>query len=109
MSDTTVTRRSAMGGAAALALGLTSSARAQTNAITKPPSGPRAGTVTGVVYESSTGGPRQPGERGVAGVQGSNGHEIVRTEAQGRYSLPVCGEGGVFVLKPIGCGFARAP
>jgi len=98
-----------MGGAAALALGLTSSARAQTNAITQPPSGPRAGTVTGVVYESSTGGPRQPGERGVAGVQVSNGHEIVRTDAQGRYSLPVDDEAVVFVIKPSGYGLPLEP
>jgi len=109
MSDTTITRRSAMTGAASLALGLTSSARAQTNQATQVASRPATGTATGVVYESGTGGPRQPDERGLVGVQVSNGREIVKTDAEGRYSLPIDDEAVIFVIKPSGYGVPLDP
>src|SRR5262249_16210012 len=109
MSDTAITRRGAMTGAAALALGLTSSAQAQTDKVAQSPSGRSVGTVTGVVYESGTGGARQPGERGLVGVQVSNGREIVKTDAQGRYSLPVDDEAVVFVIKPSDYGLPLEP
>jgi hypothetical protein len=96
MTNTQLTRRSAMTGAASLALGLTSSAHAQT----AQPSQRR--TVTGIVYESSTGGPRQAGEQALPGVQVSNGRDIVTTDAQGRYSLAIDDEAVVFVIKPSG-------
>lgn len=103
MTNTDLTRRSAMTGAASLALGLTSSAHAQT----AQPSQRR--TVTGIVYESRTGGPRQTGEQALPGVLVSNGREIVTTDAQGRYSLPIDDEAVVFVIKPSGYGVPVDP
>ena len=47
-----------------------------------------ARTVSGVVYESGAGEPHRAGLPGVAGVLVSNGREVVRTDAQGRYTLP---------------------
>src|SRR5262245_56060249 len=103
MSNTELTRRRAMKGAAALALGLTSSAQAQTTQASQ------RRIVTGRVYESSTGAPRQTGEQGLAGVQVSNGREIVTTDAQGRYSLAIDDEAIVFVIKPSGYGVPVDP
>jgi hypothetical protein len=103
MSSTELTRRSALTGAASLALGLTSSAQAQT----PQASGRKA--VTGIVYESSTGGSRQAGDQGVAGVQISNGREIVTTDAQGRYSLAIDDAAVIFVIKPSGYGVPVDP
>jgi hypothetical protein len=102
MSDTAITRRRAMTGAAALALGVTSPAQAQSSAGSPPPGGRPTGTVTGVVYESAAGGPRQAGERGLEGVQVSNGREVAKTDAQGRYTLPIDDEAVIFVIKPSG-------
>jgi 3',5'-cyclic AMP phosphodiesterase CpdA len=99
MGNNEVTRRDAMRGAAALALSLTSQADAQ------PVSGtgrPAAKMATGMVYESNTGGPRQVGEPGLEGVLVSNGRDVVRTDAIGRYSLPIEDEAVIFVIKPSG-------
>ncbi len=65
--------------------------------------------VSGVVYESSTGEPRRPDEPGVEGVLVSNGREVVRTDAQGRYMLPVDDESVIFVIKPPGCNVPLDP
>ncbi|MGE8249364.1 MAG: calcineurin phosphoesterase, partial [Stenotrophomonas bentonitica] len=47
-------------------------------------------TVTGKVYQERDGKPgRGPTDPGLAGVQVSNGETIVRTAADGSYSLPV--------------------
>ncbi|MEE7548421.1 calcineurin phosphoesterase, partial [Xanthomonas sp. Kuri4-1] len=55
----------------------------------------------GTVYEEHDGRPgRGRDEPGVAGVQVSNGERIVRTDAQGRYRLPVRDGQTVFVIKP---------
>ncbi|MFD0938404.1 calcineurin-like phosphoesterase C-terminal domain-containing protein, partial [Methylobacterium trifolii] len=40
--------------------------------------------------------------RGLADVLVSNGREVVRTDAEGRYRLPLDGDGIVFVIKPAG-------
>jgi len=103
MTNTELTRRSAMTGAASLAFGLTSSAQAQTTQASQ------RRTVTGIVYESSMGGPRQAGEQGLPGVQVSNGREIATTDAQGRYSLTIDDEAVVFVIKPSGYGVPVDP
>ncbi|HLN09957.1 MAG TPA: calcineurin-like phosphoesterase family protein [Xanthobacteraceae bacterium] len=58
-------------------------------------------TVTGVVTESRSGS-RQPGDPGIAGVLVSNGREVARTDADGRYTLPVEEESIIFVVKPTG-------
>lgn len=42
------------------------------------------------------------GERGLAGVAVSNGHEVVLTDESGRYELPVYDGMTVFVTKPAG-------
>jgi hypothetical protein len=49
-----------------------------------------AGTVSGTVYENRSGGQRRAvSDPGIAGVLVSNGREVVRTDAGGRYTLPV--------------------
>ncbi|WP_242107318.1 calcineurin-like phosphoesterase C-terminal domain-containing protein [Luteimonas aquatica] len=59
--------------------------------------------IGGTVYEDGNGnGRRDPGERGIAGVAVSNGREIVRTDAQGRYALQARAGLPVFVVKPAG-------
>jgi 3',5'-cyclic AMP phosphodiesterase CpdA len=96
--------------AAALALGLASPADAEVPLAKSAASDRSAGkTVSGIVYESSAGGPRQPGEAGIEGVLVSNGQDVVRTDAQGRYVLPIDDEGIVFAIAPPGFGAPVAP
>jgi hypothetical protein len=58
-------------------------------------------TVTGTVFESRSGArARQAGDPGIAGVLVSNGREVVRTGADGRYRLPIEDGMAVFVIKP---------
>ncbi len=55
----------------------------------------------GVVFEDiDRDGRRDAGEPGVAGVRVSNGVEITRTDAEGRYAIEVPEGGAVFVIKP---------
>lgn len=55
----------------------------------------------GVVYlDANNNLQRDPGEQGLAGVLVSNGVDIVRTDEQGRYELPVTDETVIFVIKP---------
>ncbi len=61
---------------------------------------------TGSVYLETDGRPgRSADEVGVAGVQVSNGEQIVRTNAQGRWALPLREGQTVFVIKPDGTRF----
>jgi hypothetical protein len=91
-----ITRRDVMkGGAAAAALVATS--------VPPRPSLAQGATVTGIVFEDRSGtGRRQPGDPGIPGVLVSNGREVVKTDASGRYSLPIEDETVVFVIKPTG-------
>lgn len=58
---------------------------------------------TGIVFEDRSGtGRRQPGDPGIAGVLVSNGREVVQTDANGRYALPIDDETIIFVIKPTG-------
>lgn len=58
-------------------------------------------TVSGTVYQERDGRPgRGPTDPGLGGVQVSNGRDIVRTRADGRYRLPVEDGDTVFVIKP---------
>ncbi len=58
-------------------------------------------TVRGVVYhDSDNDGVRDSGEAGVDGVGVSNGKDVVMTDAQGKYELPIGAEAIVFVVKP---------
>ena len=60
-------------------------------------------TATGVVFEDRTGaGRRQPGDPGIAGVLVSNGRDVLRTDRDGRYTLPIDDETIIFVIKPTG-------
>jgi 3',5'-cyclic AMP phosphodiesterase CpdA len=60
-------------------------------------------TVSGVVYENRSGGTqRAAGDPGVAGVLVSNGRDVVKTDVDGRYTLPIDDESIIFVIKPSG-------
>ncbi|MCW5559206.1 MAG: calcineurin-like phosphoesterase family protein, partial [Verrucomicrobiae bacterium] len=64
-----------------------------------------AETANGVVYEDANGnGVRDPGEHGLRGVRVSNQRDIVQTDREGRWSLPLLdgGETTFFVIKPRG-------
>jgi len=71
------------------------------------PETPEAGFVTGVVFNDRNGnGIRDRYDFGIGGVALSNGREVVRSDANGRYRLPVDGEFTVFVVKPSGWAVA---
>lgn len=60
-------------------------------------------TATGVVFlDANANQVRDPGEQPLSGVAVSNGQEVVATDADGRYSLPVDDDTIVFVIKPDG-------
>lgn len=60
-------------------------------------------TATGIVYEDQNkNGQHDEGEPLLAGIRISNGHDIVKTNAEGRYELPVTDDQIVFVIKPAG-------
>ena len=66
--------------------------------LAKGDAGPK--TVQGAVFESRSGGrERQAGDPGIGGVLVSNGREVVRTGADGRY-MPIEDGMAVFVIKP---------
>src|SRR3546814_15518100 len=57
----------------------------------------------GTVFEDGNGnGVRDAGEAGIAGVAVSDGRQVVRTDAQGRYALPILAGQAIFVLQPVG-------
>ena len=61
------------------------------------------GWAVGVVFHDRDGdGARGAGEPGLAGVAVSNGREVARTDAEGRYRLPVGDDTILFVVKPSG-------
>jgi hypothetical protein len=60
-------------------------------------------TVQGRVFlDANQNGELDPGEQGIADVAVSNGREVVTTDDQGRYSLPIDGETIVRMTKPAG-------
>ncbi len=62
-----------------------------------------AESVSGVVFEDRNGSGRfEEGDRPLSGVGVSNGRQVVRTDAQGRYTLEVEGDAVLFVIKPRG-------
>ena len=67
------------------------------------------GAVSGTVYlEDGTRSGRDPYEPGLAGVAVSNGTDIVRTDAQGRYRIEASAGQIVFVIKPDGSRFTAS-
>ncbi len=65
--------------------------------------------VTGKVYLERDGKPgRGATDPGLAGVQVSNGEAIVKTAADGSYSLPLRDGQTVFVIKPDAYSFPKA-
>jgi hypothetical protein len=71
---------------------------AQTTATGKPTQ-----FAEGTVYhDRNANGVRDSDEEGIKGVCVSNGREIVRTDAQGKYRLPVDDDTTLFVIKPSG-------
>ena len=64
------------------------------------------GTVTmatGAVFEDTNRNSlRDPGEPGLEGVKVSNGRDVVLTDADGNYALPVRDDMAVFVVQPAG-------
>ena len=60
-------------------------------------------TATGVVFEDlNNNGEQDGGERGVPRVPVSNGRDVVRSDAKGRYKLEVTDETIIFITKPSG-------
>ena len=103
--DPLLSRRDLMTAAAALA-----GAVPARNLLAKdqPASAPERGTAPGVtvkgtVFELRSGAlTRQAGDRGLAGVMVSNGRDVVRTDADGTYSLPAEDGTAIFIIKPSG-------
>lgn len=57
----------------------------------------------GAVFDDRNRNSQQdPGERGIAGVEVSNGHKIVTTDRQGRYEISVRDGETVFLTQPAG-------
>lgn len=55
----------------------------------------------GIVFvDENENGVHDPGEPGMEGVAVSNGREVVLTDAEGRYELPVTDDTIIFVIKP---------
>src|SRR5262245_58850045 len=55
----------------------------------------------GTVFEDRSGaGRRQRGDPGIAGVMVSNGRDVVPTDSEGRWRLPVAEGDSLFVVKP---------
>ena len=94
--DRDPTRREVIAGGAAVAVAVTLGASGMAAAAANV-----ATNVGGLVYED-TGSTTD--RRGLAGVLVSNGRDIVKTGADGRYTLPVDGDCIIFVVKPAGFG-----
>ena len=108
MSDspslTRFTRRQTLAAAAGLAVALTDRAVAADTPVPSPTASlGDAQTARGTVFEDVDGsGRRAPGSPGLAGVMVSNGRDVVKTDADGRWSLPVQPGQSLFVIKPTG-------
>jgi len=98
-SDFLFTRRHVVRGGAAAIAAATAPSR-DTRAFTV---GHHQSVVTGVVFEDLSGtGRRQPSDPGIPDVLVSNGRDVVRTDGDGRYTLPLEENTIIFVIKPTG-------
>jgi hypothetical protein len=101
--STGITRRQTLIGAATLGMAVVASRRS-----TAAP--PDAGTASGVVFADSDGsGRRGPTSLGIAGVLVSNGRDVVKTDSDGHWSLPVAEGDSLFVIKPSNFATANDP
>lgn len=94
------TRREVMAGAGAAVAAVLSAARARADLAARAPSS-HVEQASGFVFEDLSGtGNRQPNSPGIADVMVSNGRDVVLTNAEGRWTLPVASGDSVFVVKP---------
>jgi len=85
------TRREVIAAASASALAVTAGA-----GLAQRPT-----SASGFVFHDRSGtGRRRTGDPGVAGVMVSNGRDVVRTDADGRWRLPISDGDSIFVVKP---------
>jgi hypothetical protein len=85
--------------AATVAVSLSGVVQAQT--ATNP--APANQTATGIVYaDANENRVRDQSEKPLADVRVSNGRDVVVTDAEGRYSIPVDNDSIIFVIKPSG-------
>jgi hypothetical protein len=97
-----VTRRNVLGGAMAVAALAARGAEARA-AQSEPPPRPLEVIAQGVVFDDTDGsGERGPASKGIPGIMVSNGGDVVLTDAEGRWQLPVIPGESVFVIKPTG-------
>jgi hypothetical protein len=98
LDEPLVTRRDMMRGGAAITLASAIASTGQAFAMND-----NQAIATGVVFEDRAGaGWRQSGDPGIAGVLVSNGRDVVKTDRDGRYTLPIDDEAIIFVVKPSG-------
>src|SRR5688572_23900787 len=58
---------------------------------------------TGVVFhDKNQNRQRDPDEEGISEIRVSNGREIVKTDKEGRWKLPITEDTWLFVIKPRG-------
>jgi hypothetical protein len=55
-----------------------------------------------VFWDRGETGQRRPDDPGISGVLVSDGRRVARTDAQGRYELPVDDDAVIFIIKPAG-------
>jgi hypothetical protein len=85
------TRRELIAAGGASALALTTG-----RGLAEPPA-----WASGFVFEDRSGtGRRRPGDPGIAGVMVSNGRDVVLTDQDGHWRLPIAEGESVFVIKP---------
>ena len=94
-----VTRRDIVkGGAAAVTVAAAAASNGQAFAVDGSQS-----AVTGIVFEDSSGtGERRPNDPGIVGVLVSNGRDVVKTDRNGRYTLPLHDEAVLLLLVGVG-------
>ena len=96
-----LTRRMAVAGATAASL-VGGRAFAQAAPPEAPPPAPPV-TARGTVFEDTDGsGRRDDTSKGIPDVMVSNGRDVARTDADGRWTLPVREGDSLFVIKPTG-------
>jgi hypothetical protein len=103
--DTRLTRRMALAGMAAASI-----AGRRAEADNTPAATPGAVTAQGTVFDDSDGtGRRQANSQGIPNVMVSNGRDVVSTDTDGRWTLPVREGDSIFVIKPTGWMTPLAP